>query len=112
MARNYKPRRAGARWLEGAPEWVLDCFDNPQFADRYTVIFGGSLVEGDGTYAGTWLHYLSSSADPRYCSGTGDFKAHECADYRYRNGKRRVRWLDLPESVRKLAEWFATPEED
>jgi hypothetical protein len=43
---HYRPRRAAKRWLAGAPEFILDCFDNKgKTSDRYTVLFGGSLLE-------------------------------------------------------------------
>ena len=43
--RPYRPRRATKRWLEGAPEYVLDCFDNRgKTVDRYTVCSAASLM--------------------------------------------------------------------
>lgn len=105
MSRRYTPRRAGKRWLEGAPPFVLDCFDHPGFADRYTIIFGGDLIEGDKTYAGTWLHYLAAGPG---ASSSGDFSAHDAMMYRYRNKHRRIRWLDLPEEERQRAIRWAT----
>ena len=62
--RPYKPRRAGKRWLEEAPEYILDVFDNKgKTADRYTVLFGGSMLD-------PWLlkdrkvHYLGMNSYP------------------------------------------------
>jgi len=107
MTRAYKPRRASKRWTNDAPAWVLDCFDHPQFADRYTVIFGGDLIEGNGTFRNTWLHYLSTSENGGV-SGIGEFEAHTAAAYRYRNKNRRIAWRDLPEPVKAMATRFAT----
>lgn len=104
MGRNYTPRRAGAHWREAAPDYILDVFDDPRTADRYTVIFGGKdWTEGDGTYAGTWLHYLGMSGAPTHPQGFsqfGELEAHQAMNYRYRNGRYRIRWLDLPEHIR------------
>jgi hypothetical protein len=100
--RKYSPRRAGARWREGAPSYILDCFDHPQFADRYTVIF--ALVENSPR--GPWLHYLGIGYG---ASAWGELDRFEAAAYRYANGKKRIRWLDIPEDIRKTicARWEA-----
>lgn len=103
--KRYTPRRAGARWTEGAPAYILDVFDHKDASDRYTVIFGGpEWTEGDGTRIGTWLHYLGMNDAPTHpaygISMWGEFEAHAAASYRYANGHRRVRWLDLPEHIR------------
>lgn len=103
MPRAYKPRRAGKRWLEAAPEYVLDCFDDPRTCDRYTVLFGGSLLNGTKDGREVWIDYLGMSGAPTHPQGFsqyGELKPHEAAAYRYANGKRRVRWLDLPENIR------------
>lgn len=109
--RKYSPRRAGKRWLERAPAYVLDVFDNPQFADRYTIWFGaseaihvkrcGAIGQGPDTYANTWIHGLGTSENGGV-SGSLEYEAHTVAAYRYANGKRRIRWLDLPEATRRL----------
>ena len=40
----FKPKRSAKRWLVGAPEYVVACYDNGgKTADRYTLLFGGSL---------------------------------------------------------------------
>lgn len=100
--RKYTPRRAGKRWREGAPDYILDCFDfGPETADRYIIIFGGpDWTEGDGTYARTWLHYLGCGEGGRGFSQWGEMSAHNAAAFRYANGHRRVRWLDLSEATR------------
>ena len=109
----YTPRRASLkRWLASAPVHILDCFDdgeNCQHADRFTILFTGPgylMTKGDGprTYASAIIPYLACSERPNHPQGFGqygEFSASQAAAFRYRNGKRRVRWLNLPESVRK-----------
>ena len=64
--RPYKPRRANKRWLEEAPEYVLDVFDNKgKSADRYTVLFGGSLFD-PRMLRERKVHYLGMSDDPTH----------------------------------------------
>lgn len=115
MTRRYTPRRAGARWLEGAPAYVLDIFDHPQFADRYTIWFGaseaihekrdGTIGQGCDSSANTWIHGLGTS-EHGHTSGSLEYRAHEVATYRYRNGHRRIKWSDLPEATRALVRSF------
>lgn len=103
-ARRYTPRRASkSRWLEGAPPYVLDCFDfGPEAIDRYTIILGGpEWTEGDGTYAGTWLHYLGCGEGGHGASQWGEFAASQAATFRRYNGRQRIRWLDLSDATRK-----------
>lgn len=95
--RPYKPRRASKRWLEEAPEYILDVFDNKgKTADRYTVLFGGSMLD-------PWLlkdrevHYLGLSSNPTSPLGVSMFG--EC-DAAWRPSHWRIRWLDLPEHIR------------
>lgn len=112
MSKKYTPRRASKRWLDGAPEYVLDVLDNKgKTADRYTVLFCGSLLDTDGTYAGTIIFYLAMSDAPTHPQGFsqwGELSAYEAAQYRYRDKHQRVRWLDLPEHIRKHVEARAT----
>jgi hypothetical protein len=103
MPETYTPRRASRRWLEGAPDFVLDCFDHPKFGDRYTVMFGKELMPTRGSYADSSIAYLGMSADPTHPQGVGmwgEMEAYDAMQYRYRNKHRRVRWQDLPERVR------------
>jgi hypothetical protein len=101
MSRN-KPRHAGARWREGAPAYVLDCFDHgtDEFADRYTVFIAAENKDARGVWC---VPYLALSADPCHPQGVslwGEMVQYDAADYRCREGKRRIRWLDLPKNVR------------
>lgn len=105
QSRKYTPRRASKlRWLQDAPSYVLDCFDDKGAGDRYTVFFTEHLLEGDGTYAGTYISYLGMSGAPSHPQGVsmwGGISAYQAMQYRYHNGHRRVKWLDLPEEIRR-----------
>ena len=102
--RKYTPRRAGMRWREDAPEYILDIFDNRgDSCDRYSVLFCGDSLISDGTFAGTWIAYLTMSESPGSAQGVsmwGEMKAYEASDYRYRCKRWRIRWLDLPKHIR------------
>lgn len=111
----YTPRRAGKRWREGAPDYVLDCLDNKdKTTDRYTVLFcgeflmytdrNGDIQQGSDTLANTYVQYLAMSGAPTHPQGFsqwGELSAYNAARYRYRSGHERVRWLDLPENIRQ-----------
>ena len=97
MARKYRPRRAGARWLEEAPEYVLDVFDLPKYGDRYLVLFGGSLLE-DILLTQRQVYCLSMSSSPTHPLGISLWG--EC-DAAWRPSHYRIRWLDLPENIQK-----------
>lgn len=94
----YKPRRTRSRWLDGAPEYVIDVFDNKgKTADRYTVIFGGSLATDDV------VQYLGLSDNPHSPQGVsmwGAITPHQLSGYRRATGKERIRWWDLPDHIR------------
>lgn len=102
----YVCRRASkARWLQNAPEYILDVFDNKgKTADRYTVMFTGSLLISDGTFANTHVQYLAMSGAPSHPQGVsmwGELTAYEAARFRYRSKHQRIKWDDLPEHIRK-----------
>ena len=93
----YRPRRSSARWSEGAPEYVLACYDNGgKTCDRYTVLFGGSLYE---EALGRNVYFLGMSGAPTHPQGFSQWGEMPAAD-RSACGK-HVRWLDLPEHIRK-----------
>ena len=96
--RKYSPRRASKRWLEGAPAFVLDCFDHPQYADRWTVLYCGPDNEiRDDRGNVTHIFGMSHGYD---CGGSIEFKRWDAVNYRYRNKHRRIRWLDIPADMR------------
>lgn len=104
--KKYRPRRATKRWLKDAPEYILDCFDNKHTLDRYTVLFGGSLLVDD-LLAKRKVFYLGMSDNPT--SPQGFSMWGEC-DAAWRPSHNRVRWLDLPEHIRKHVIARATEE--
>ena len=110
MTRQYRPRRARSRWLEGAPAEVLDVFDNGgKTADRYTVFFGGPMLIMTGAAAdvnpgSVDVPYLGMSETPSHPQGVGmwgELRAYEVANYRYKHGRERIRWADLPDAVKE-----------
>lgn len=113
MARPYTPRRSGKRWREECPYGVLDCFDNKgQTADRYTIFFVPTEPPFEGH---VWIDYLGCSENPGSAQGvglSGQMKAHEVSAYRYRNGHRRCRWLDLPEKVQATVLHYLQPDDE
>lgn len=95
--RTYRPRRASQQWRQDAPEFVLDVFDDPRFADRYTVLFGGSLLS-DTLLKERKVFCLGMSDNPSHPQGVSMWGE---VDASWRPSHRRVRWNDLPEHVRK-----------
>lgn len=99
----YSPRKCTKRWLDGdCPEGVLAIMDNPNYGDRYTVIFAEPIA-GD-RYANMILSYVGMSENPFHPQGIGmhgEMSAHEVACYRYRNKHRYAKWSTLPEQVKK-----------
>lgn len=109
MSREYRPRRASKRWLEGAPPEVLDVFDaGDAYADRYTILLGGHYVyqrdpEQPPSPANTVIPYLASGPNPSSHRGVylrDEFTAVRAAQYRRSAQRQRICWADLPEAVR------------
>ena len=99
--RDYQPRRCGKRWLDGdCPREVLAIIDNPEYHDRYTIIYADveTVKYEDSPRVERWLTYLASTESGGVYHG--ELQAHEVAAYRYRNKHRYTRWTDLPEAVR------------
>jgi len=105
MRLKNKPRRAGSRWLEGAPEYVRDCFHNTKkwhgtseewevwLGTAYDSVIDGAVVEVQGIASST--------------NGTHHFLImipREFAAHRYRSKNRRIKWKDLPKAVCDLVE--------
>lgn len=108
--KQYTPRRASKRWLANAPAHILDCFKNK--CGTYDVLYTGPLLcwspsDGPRTFANCYIMGREMDSQPQHPQGVGmsfELKAHEAASYRYRNGKCRIKWDDLPEAVRHCAE--------
>lgn len=90
---------------------MVAVYDHHKSWDRFTVIFGGELViyrQGEArTYANAHIQCLGLSGQPSHPQGFsqwGELSAHECAMFRYRSSYYKIRWLDLPENVRKHIE--------
>ena len=114
MPTTYTPRRAGSRWLEGAPAYILDCFDERGPGERYTVFFGTEFMSRRGDFASSWISYLGMSDAPTHPQGVslwGEMKAWNAVEYRTRRKHRRVRWQDLPEHIRAHVVARATSED-
>lgn len=97
----YNPPRARKRWLEGAPEYVLACYDaGEKVGDRYTVLIGGSLAYDPKTNHNRRIQYLGMNGQPTHpahgVSQWGEIESH------HRTGMRgKCRWSDLPEHIQK-----------
>lgn len=105
MAKEYKPKRASQRWLEGAPEYVRSCFDSGgKYSERYTVTFCGSLWEPS---MGRKVQMLGMSAYPSHPQGISLWGE---VDANWGPSHQKVRWLDLPESIRNHVIARATEE--
>lgn len=109
----YTPRRATKRWLDGnCPKGVLAIFDNPNFADRYTVFYS-EIYGGEGRNG--YMSGRSMSSCPFHPQGIGmsfELRPHEVAAYRYRNSHRAAKWSSLPEDVKKCVIQDLMPEEE
>lgn len=93
----YQPKRSRKQWTQDAPEYVLACYDNGgKTADRYTVLFGGTHWEPS---MGRNVSYLGMSGAPTHPQGFSQW-GEMPSNNRSACGK-HVRWLDLPENIRK-----------
>jgi hypothetical protein len=94
---SYRPRRARARWLEGAPSALLAVYDNGgKSFDRYTALYGAPL------WVPSMAHTIPArfmSSDPFHPQGVGMYGEVK-AYYRDSFGK-KVRFLDLPDAVKR-----------
>ncbi len=97
-------RRAGARWREGAPAYILDVFRHPAI-DSFYILFGKEFAgwnEGFRDWEIAGLEVNSCPTNPAFgVSLWGTTPASTVAAYRYANRHRRIRWLDIPENVRE-----------
>lgn len=97
----YQPLRSSARWLEGAPPYVLACYDSGpnKGADRYTVLYGAPFWTPE---YGRRVPYFAASAYPFHPQGFGQHGEMPAANRSALGSK--IRWCDLPEDVRKAVE--------
>ena len=97
MRNPYRPRRANKRWMKDAPDYILSVHDHPNFVDRYTIYF----VPNTNDYtnrADCDILYLACNDSPTHPQGFSMFGAVNATQ---RQLDHRVKWLDLPENVRK-----------
>lgn len=98
----YRPRTQSKRWLDGdCPSGVLAIYDNPEFADRYTVLYKPLKLK---PYHETWIMGRGMSSHPYHPQGFGmsfENQAHEIVAYRNRSTRKACRWSDLPPDVQR-----------
>jgi len=108
----YRPRRASKRWLdEDCPAGVLAIFDNPNFADRYTVFYSELILYRDEK----WLGYRGMSENPTHPQGVGmygELQAHQVSSYRSLNHRRSCKWSSLPEKVKDCVRRDLEPDQE
>ena len=101
MSRDYRPRRAPHRFLEGAPRELIAVYDNGgKTFDRYTAVFDDVSVY-DGR---TWIAYRGMSEDPYSPQGFGisdSMQVHQMQDYRRRAYREYVAFGSLPAPVKR-----------
>ena len=98
MARKYTPRRSSARWLEGAPNIVLACYDYGEKSfDRYTILLN-IVHEGP---RGNTIAAFAASEQPSHPQGFGQHTDIPAYSDRKCLGK-KITWAELPEAVRNV----------
>jgi len=83
--------------MEDAPEYVLSVHDHPKFADRYTIYFVPEPKDYT-SLADCSILYLGCGDTPTSPNGIsmwGEVEAWQ------RQTDHRIKWLDLPEKIRK-----------
>lgn len=109
----YTPRRAGKRWLEGAPDYILDCFrhkkeDGPGFDVLFTGSLLGTIQEQPQDFSHVRIMGLDLDTDGGGLSFELD--AFQAVCFRYTSKNRRVKWSDLPAEVQKSVQTWAEEE--
>lgn len=85
-------RRFGARWRDTTtPREVLDVFF---IEGRFEILFRNSTPDGE-----EWADGVEIDPDG-YSHDSFELEPYQAARYRFRNGKRRTRWADVPPKVR------------
>jgi hypothetical protein len=97
-------RRFGARWRDDStPRDVLDVFF---IEGRYEVLLRNGATDGSEEWAD------GLDVDPEgFRHPSFELEPHQARAYRYRNGKRRVRWADVPQPVRAIVAAWLEPEQ-
>jgi hypothetical protein len=95
-------RRFGARWRDATtPREVLDVF---LIEGRWEILLRNGTVDGREEWADGLDVDSSGARHPSF-----ELWPHQAAAYRYRNGKRRRHWADVPAPVRAcVADWLAS----
>ncbi len=92
---DYRPRRAGKRWMEDAPEYILDVF---RFPHTWIVLLGGTMLDPELLEARK-VYCLELNECPT-SPNMGVSLSGEWNTW-FRPSWRRIKWLDLPEEVRR-----------
>ncbi len=92
------PRRTRSCWLEGAPNYVIDCIRCPQ-ANTWVVLLGVSYSDPEH-YNRTGLLPCLEFNDYPTSPNMGISMFGECHKDWRRESKGRVRWLDIPVHLR------------
>lgn len=98
----YRPRKAKGNWLNEAPSYVLDCFNVEASGNKpYYVFLGVPFVfENAGV---TFVSYINASSSSKARDDVWRIMRGDLvAQFRMTNRKKRIRWVDLPESVKGL----------
>ena len=90
-----KLKRMPKRYLDGAPDFVLDIFHDRNFVDGIS-IFCAVKNPHDGS---TILMVLGTNETGSF-SGWSDFKVDNLRQYRERARQHRISWSELPEWIR------------
>ena len=95
MNRKYQPKRSTQRWLKGAPDYILACYDNGgKTIDRYAILFGGKLWHPE-MGRNVQILFLGDNIGPQGVSMWGEAPAS------YRTYGKKIRWADLPKKLKK-----------
>lgn len=90
-------KRCPPRFRDGdCPADVADIFDNPQFGDRYTVVYR-DVSHG-------FIGYRAMSENPFHPQGIAlycEMRVYQFSAYRTASRRKRVAWSSLPEKVRR-----------
>ena len=104
MTSKQKIRRAGKRWRENAPDIFVDAFDDgDKYLDRYTVF----VLPVDEYKDEIWVTYLGTSAKPQCYGGWGQMRGYQAREFRFKNGRKRISWGDLPEDIRETVTYWS-----